>query len=111
MRDPCVYLLASHYQGTLYCGVTSDLIGRVWQHRSDLVPGFTHRFRVHQLVWYEQHATMDHAIAREKAIKEAGMTIAKGREVRNRQRWRFISSRKSAAARRAASAKSSPLPA
>jgi putative endonuclease len=70
MREPCVYLLASHYRGTLYCGVTSDLIKRVWEHRNDFVPGFTHRYAVHQLVWYEQHATMEHAIAREKAIKE-----------------------------------------
>jgi putative endonuclease len=70
MRDPCVYLLASHYQGTLYCGVTSDLVNRVWQHRNDMVAGFTRTYGVHQLVWYEQHATMDFAIAREKAIKE-----------------------------------------
>ena len=70
MREPCVYLLASHYQGTLYCGVTSDLVRRVWEHRSDFVAGFTRQYRVHQLVWYEQHATMEHAIAREKAIKE-----------------------------------------
>jgi putative endonuclease len=70
MRDPCVYLLASHYQGTLYCGVTSDLVGRAWQHRNDLVAGFTSRYGVHRLVWYEQHATRESAIAREKAIKE-----------------------------------------
>jgi putative endonuclease len=70
MRDPCIYLLASHYQGTLYCGVTSDLIQRIWEHRSDVVPGFTRKYRVHDLVWFEQHATMESAIGREKAIKE-----------------------------------------
>ncbi|MGH8030346.1 MAG: GIY-YIG nuclease family protein [Arenimonas sp.] len=70
MRDPCVYLLASHYQGTLYCGVTSDLIRRAWEHRNDFVGGFTRRYQVHQLVWFELHATMEYAIAREKAIKE-----------------------------------------
>ena len=70
MRDPCVYLLASHYQGTLYCGVTSNLVGRVWQHRNHVVEGFTKKYDVHKLVWYEQHATMECAIAREKAIKE-----------------------------------------
>jgi putative endonuclease len=70
MREPCVYLLASHFQGTLYCGVTSDLIQRVWEHRSNVVPGFTRRYCIHDLVWFEQHATMEHAIAREKAIKE-----------------------------------------
>lgn len=67
--SPCVYLLASGPRGTLYVGVTSDLIQRIWQHRNDLVDGFTRRYRVHCLVWYEQHATMDSAIAREKAIK------------------------------------------
>jgi putative endonuclease len=70
MREPCVHLLASHYQGTLYCGVTSDLVDRVWQHRNALVGGFTSRYGVHQLVWFEQHATMEYPIAREKAIKE-----------------------------------------
>jgi putative endonuclease len=70
MREPCVYLLASHYQCTLYCGVTSDLVQRMWQHRNDFVPGFTRQHCVHQLVWFEQHATMEYAIAREKAIKE-----------------------------------------
>jgi putative endonuclease len=70
MREPCVYLLASHYRGTLYCDVTSDLVRRVWEHRNDFVPGFTRQYGVHDLVWYELHATMDHAISREKAIKQ-----------------------------------------
>jgi putative endonuclease len=54
----------------LYVGVTSNLAQRVWQHKSDLVEGFTERYGVHTLVWYEVHATMESAIAREKAIKE-----------------------------------------
>ncbi|MCA1714544.1 MAG: GIY-YIG nuclease family protein [Gammaproteobacteria bacterium] len=70
MRQPCVYILASRWHGTLYVGVTSDLIKRVWEHKTDVVPGFTKRYRVHDLVWFEQHATMDTAIAREKTIKE-----------------------------------------
>jgi putative endonuclease len=70
MRDPCVYLLASHYQGTLYCGVTSNLVKRVWEHRNHVVRGFTERYAVTQLVWFEQHDTIEPAIAREKAIKE-----------------------------------------
>lgn len=70
MKLPCVYLLASHYHGTLYVGVTSDLPGRVWQHRNDCVHGFTRRYGVHALVWYEPHDTMHDAISREKAIKE-----------------------------------------
>ncbi len=69
-RQPCVYLLASRRNGTLYVGVTSYLAQRVWQHKSHLVEGFTKRYGVHTLVWYEVHATMESAIAREKAIKE-----------------------------------------
>ena len=65
-----MYLLASKRNGTLYVGVTSDLIQRVWQHKNDLIDGFTKRYRVHTLVWYEQCESMQTAIAREKAIKE-----------------------------------------
>ena len=66
---PCVYLLASHRNGTLYVGVTSDLPARVWQHRGEVVDGFTQWHHVHGLVWFEQHESMEPAIAREKAIK------------------------------------------
>jgi putative endonuclease len=90
MRDPCVYLLASHYQGTLYCGVTSDLAKRVWEHRNDVVEGFTRRYGVHQLVWYEQHATMEFAIAREKAIKEWKRAWKIRLIERDNPRWRDL---------------------
>ena len=70
MKQPCVYILASRYHGTLYVGVTSDLVQRVWQHKNDSADGFTKRYRIHDLVWYEVHDTMHSAIAREKAIKE-----------------------------------------
>lgn len=69
-KQPCVYLLASRKNGTLYVGVTSDLPRRVWQHQHDDVEGFTKRYGVYNLVWYELHETMASAIAREKAIKE-----------------------------------------
>ena len=68
--QPCVYMLASRENGTLYVGVTSDLIKRIWEHKSDAVDGFTKRYDVHTLVWYEVHEEMLPAIAREKAIKE-----------------------------------------
>ena len=68
-RLPCVYILAKGCNGTLYVGVTSNLPGRVWQHRRDLVDGFTKRYRAHDLVWFEIHETMESAINREKAIK------------------------------------------
>ena len=68
-RQPCVYLLASKRNGTLYTGVTSCLTKRVWEHKNNLVEGFTKKYGVHSLVWYEVHETMESAIQREKAIK------------------------------------------
>lgn len=66
---PCVYILASAPRGTLYIGVTSNLQQRIWQHKQNLVEGFTREHHVHTLVWYEVHDTMDSAIRREKAMK------------------------------------------
>lgn len=68
-RQPCVYVLASKRNGTLYVGVTSNLIKRVWEHKQHFVAGFTQKYRVDRLVWYELHETMESAISREKAIK------------------------------------------
>jgi putative endonuclease len=65
-----VYLLASHKHGTLYVGVTSNLLGRVYQHKTGIVPGFTRRYRVHLLVWFECYDDPLTAIAREKEIKK-----------------------------------------
>ncbi len=70
MKLPCVYILASKPHGTLYLGVTSNLVQRTWQHKNDLVEGFTKRYGVHTLVWFEAHESMESAITREKAIKE-----------------------------------------
>ncbi len=69
MKQPCVYMMASKRNGTLYIGVTSNLVQRVWQHKQELAEGFTKRYHVHTLVWYELHTTMEAAIAREKALK------------------------------------------
>ena len=66
---PCVYILASKQNGTLYTGVTSSLLKRVWEHKNNLVDGFTKKYDVHTLVWYELHETMESAIQREKRIK------------------------------------------
>jgi len=68
-RQPAVYILASKRNGTLYIGVTSDLIKRIWEHKSTVVKGFTERYNVHQLVWYELHETMESAISKEKMLK------------------------------------------
>ena len=69
-KQPCVYILASRRNGTLYVGVTSDLLKRIWEHKNDLVEGFSRKYGIHTLVWYEVHETMESAIIREKAIKE-----------------------------------------
>ena len=68
-RTPSVYMLAGCRNGTLYIGVTSNLPARTWQHRCEVVDGFTSRHRIHRLVWYEMHDTMESAILREKALK------------------------------------------
>ena len=69
MNQPAVYILASKQYGTLYIGVTSNLLKRIWEHKQNLVPGFTKKYCVHQLVWYEIHENMSSAISREKALK------------------------------------------
>ncbi len=69
-RNPCVYILASGFNGTLYTGATSNLIGRIMQHRDGTFEGFTKRHSVIRLVWYEVADTMDAAITAEKRIKK-----------------------------------------
>ncbi len=68
--QPTVYLLASRRNGTLYTGVTSNLLQRIHQHREGTLGGFTKKHTIHRLVWFEQHATMEHAIIREKRLKK-----------------------------------------
>lgn len=68
-KQPAVYILASKRNGTLYTGVTSDLVKRVWQHKNDLDDGFTRKYSVHGLVYCELADEMTAAIAREKQIK------------------------------------------
>jgi putative endonuclease len=69
-KQPAVYILANKRQGTLYIGVTSDLVKRTWEHRNDVLEGFTKRYGVHSLVWYELHEHMESALQREKRMKE-----------------------------------------
>jgi len=69
-KQPCVYILASKRNGTLYIGVTSNLIQRVWQHKNNQVAGFTQKYNVHTLIYYELHEVMESAILREKQMKK-----------------------------------------
>ena len=64
-----VYMLASQRNGTLYTGVTSNIVGRIWNHKNDIIEGFTKKYGAHILVWYEVHEDINAAIAREKQIK------------------------------------------
>ena len=70
MKQPCVYMLSNQIRGTLYIGVTSNLIQRIWQHKQNLVDGFTKQHNLHQLVYYEFAGDMLSAIAREKQLKK-----------------------------------------
>jgi putative endonuclease len=68
--QPAVYILASQRNGTLYTGVTSALVKRIWEHQNDFIEGFTKHYDVHDLVYYELHTDMQSAITREKQIKK-----------------------------------------
>ena len=70
MKQPVVYMLASQRNGTLYIGVTSNLVQRIWQHKNDVFEGFTKEYGVHMLVWFELHDDMENAIIREKRLKK-----------------------------------------
>ncbi|WOV91848.1 MAG: GIY-YIG nuclease family protein [Candidatus Zeuxoniibacter abyssi] len=69
-KQPCVYILASKKNGTLYTGVTSNLMQRAYQHKHKMIEGFSKKYNIHLLVYYELHDTMQAAIAREKQIKK-----------------------------------------
>ena len=87
MRQPAVYILASRRNGTLYTGVTGDLIKRVWEHRTDFVEGFTKRYGVHLLVYFELHGEMLTAIMREKQLKKWNRTWKIELIEKNNPRW------------------------
>ncbi|MBE8167890.1 MAG: GIY-YIG nuclease family protein [Shewanella sp.] len=68
-KHPCVYILSSERNGTLYIGVTSNLLKRIWEHKNNVTEGFTQKHSVHRLVYFEQHDNMETAIIREKQLK------------------------------------------
>jgi len=68
-KEPAVYIMTNDRCGTLYVGVTSDLPGRIWQQRQGVIDGFTKRYGLKTLVWFEAHPTMESAIRREKRLK------------------------------------------
>ncbi|GLP96783.1 GIY-YIG nuclease family protein [Paraferrimonas sedimenticola] len=70
MKQPCIYILSSQPNGTIYIGVTSDLVKRIWQHKNKFVSGFTEHYEVNRLVYYELCDDMEQAILREKQLKK-----------------------------------------
>jgi len=69
MKVAYVYIMTNKRNGTLYTGITSDLINRVWQHKNNIIPGFTAKYKIHKLVYYELHEDIREAIRKEKNIK------------------------------------------
>ena len=84
------YILASKRNGTLYVGVTSDLVKRVYQHRNQLVEGFTSKYQVHQLVYFEQHLDVLSAIQREKRLKEWQRKWKLALIEKHNSKWRYL---------------------
>ena len=90
MKQPCVYILASKRNGTLYVGVTSNLMRRVWDHKSGSIDGFTRRYGVHRLVYVEWHETMETAIKGEKQLKRWRRAWKPNLIERDNREWRDL---------------------
>lgn len=90
-KRPCVYMLASRRNGTLYIGVTSNLPQRIAQHKAGQVKGFSKTYGVHQLVWYEPHESMESAIIREKQMKKWNRAWKIRQIMRGNPDWRDLS--------------------
>jgi len=93
MKNPCVYIMASRRNGTLYVGVTSDIGRRAWEHRTGAIEGFTKRYGCKLLVWIEPHERMDEAIAREKQIKSGSRKDKLALIERDNPLWEDLSER------------------
>jgi putative endonuclease len=86
-----VYMLASKPYGTLHIGTTSDLMRRIWEHKNKVVPGFTKRYGVDRLMWFEAHESRDPALQREKRIKEWMRNWKNNLIERENRHWRDLS--------------------
>ncbi len=82
MKQPCVYVMTNKPNGTLYTGVTSNLVQRVCQHKNDLAEGFTKRYGTLTMVWYETHDTMSEAITRERESQGMEQSLEAGNDFR-----------------------------
>ena len=89
-KQPCVYILANKRNGTLYVGVTSHLVKRVYEHKNGLADGFTRKHHVHSLVYFERHEEMNAAISREKQIKKWNRAWKLELIEMNNQEWKDL---------------------
>ena len=90
MKIPYIYILANKPNGTLYIGVTANLTQRIWQHKNNLIEGFTKRYDIHRLVLYELHESMESAIQKEKAIKKWNRAWKIELIEKNNPTWRVL---------------------
>lgn len=88
--QPAVYILASQKNGTLYIGVRGNLVQRIWQHKNDLVEGFTKRYGIHMLVYYELHSDINSAITREKQLEKWNREWKLGLIEQNNPQWQDL---------------------
>ena len=91
MKQPAVYIMANQPNGTIYTGVTSNLITRDYIHKSGNIPGFTSRYHCKLLVWYELHETMESAILREKQLKAGSRKKKIDLIIATNPEWRDLS--------------------
>lgn len=91
MKLPCVYIMTNRPDGTLYVGVTSNLPARVWHHQHSVVKGFTQKYNLHRLVWFEPHDSMSSAISREKQLKAGSRSRKVQLIVQTNPSWRDLS--------------------
>ncbi|MEZ9131997.1 GIY-YIG nuclease family protein [Vibrio breoganii] len=89
-KHPCVYILSSLNKNVLYIGVTSNLPARVWQHKSKVVEGFTYKYNVSKLVYYEAHDSMESAITREKQLKTWNRAWKENLVVKMNPEWKDL---------------------
>ena len=89
-KQPCVYIITNKRNGTIYTGVTSNLVQRIYQHKENMVKGFTKRYGCKILVWYELHETMETAIIREKQIKAGNRNNKLKLIEKNNSGWRDL---------------------
>jgi len=90
VHQPCAYLLVNHQNGAIYTGVTSCLIEQVWKHKHHLIEGFSKKYDIHTLVWYEPYDTLEAAYKKAKSLKDGPFEIKQATVERTNPKWRDL---------------------